>query len=433
MDNLPTLEELLELLIQLWTWIRDTVLSNDTLGQVAILFFLFGVAILVARAIHGLILKLADQYHPLVKIIPYTRPLYRPLIAVIMISVAGYAAGSQGWPNYLFDIATSMLMAWIVIRLASNFIRNRSSARTVALIAWSVAALDIINFLDPLIEGLKAASIQLGDSEITAWGVIWGLISFGSLIWLALFGSKLLEVRLQSASAINPSARVLLIKTVKIVFVSFAFMLALNSTGLDLTALAVFGGALGVGLGFGLQKVVSNFISGVILLLDRSVKPGDVIEIEGTYGSINALAARFTSIITRDGTEYLIPNEDMITKPVINWSHSNTNVRRRIPVMVDYRTDLKQAIEIMNKAASEHPRVLAVPAPRTLLKEFAESGLLLELRLWISDPQNGVSNIASEVMTKIWEQFHDHDIEFPFPQRVIHIKNSDALPKALGD
>ena len=198
--------------------------------------------------------------------------------------------------------------------------------------------------------------------------------------------------------------------------------------GIDLTALAVFGGALGVGLGFGLQKVVSNFISGVILLMDRSIKPGDVIQIQDTYGSINKLAARYTSVITRDGTEYLIPNEDMITQPVINWSHTNRVVRRRIPLSVSYKTDLDEAIAIMNSAAADNERVLEEPAPRTLLKGFGENGVDLELRMWINDPEEGVSNIGSQVMMEIWNRFHAAGVEFPFPQRVVHFA-ADAPAK----
>lgn len=217
-------------------------------------------------------------------------------------------------------------------------------------------------------------------------------------------------------------------KVIKIFLITFAFLIALNSTGIDLTALAVFGGALGVGLGFGLQKVVSNFISGMILLLDRSIKPGDVIEIGETYGSINSLAARYTSVITRDGTEFLIPNEDMITQQVINWTHSHSNVRRRIPISVAYESDLVRALEILKEAANNHTRVLKYPEPRSLLKGFGDNGVDLELRMWISDPQNGVSNVSSDVMLEIWDKFHEEGIEFPFPQRVIHYATGKGAP-----
>ena len=208
----------------------------------------------------------------------------------------------------------------------------------------------------------------------------------------------------------------------RILLLIIAFIISMDSAGLDLTIFAVFGGALGVGLGFGLQKVVSNFISGLILLLDQSIKPGDVVEVEGTYGRINKLAARYTSVITRDGTEFLIPNENMITEHVVNWSHSNRLVRRRIPIQISYDSDLDRAMSLMVDAAKQESRVLKDPAPRTLLRGFGDNGIDLELRLWIEDPQDGVANIASAVMLNIWRAFKEEGIEFPFPQRVVTLK-----------
>ena len=339
------------------------------------------------------------------------------LVAVLVVLFIGRAAKL---PVPLFEMAASLLTAWIVIRLATSSLLNRGIARFVGFLAWTIAAMDIVNVLKPVTDALKAASVSIGASSVSAYDVIWGLLSFALLIWLALLLSRMVDRRLQSISVLAPSVRVLLGKVTRIFLVSLAFLIALNSTGLDLTVLAVFGGALGVGLGFGLQKVVSNFVSGLILLMDRSIKPGDVIEIQGTYGQINNLAARFTSVVTRDGTEFLIPNEDIITQPVVNWSHSNTLVRRRVPVSVSYKTDLRQAMELMNEAARSKSRVVSHPEPRTLLREFGDNGVGLELRFWIADPENGVSNITSEVMLDIWDSFHEAGVEFPYPQLVVH-------------
>lgn len=337
-------------------------------------------------------------------------------------------------PGGLFQIAMSLVTAWIVIRLFTSFISNSWLSRAVALFVWLVAALNIFGLLTPLVEILKAASIDFGTATISAYDVIWGLITFIALIWFSLFLSRIVEAQLKSVRGINPSIKVLIGKVTKISFVSLAFLLALNTTGIDLTALAVFGGALGVGIGFGMQKVVSNFISGVILLMDRSIKPGDVIQIQDTYGSVNKLAARYTSVITRDGTEYLIPNEDMITQPVINWSHTNRVVRRRISLNVSYKTDLDLARKIMINAAKKHERTLDEMDPRALIKGFGDNGVELELRFWINDPQNGVANINSDVMSVIWTKFHEAGIEFPYPQRVVHIVNDEPqkAPKKLA-
>tara|TARA_R110002094_G_scaffold16436_4_gene27975 strand:- start:2187 stop:2795 length:609 start_codon:yes stop_codon:yes gene_type:complete len=201
--------------------------------------------------------------------------------------------------------------------------------------------------------------------------------------------------------------------------------------GIDLTALAVFGGAIGVGLGFGLQKVVSNFISGVILLLDKSIKPGDVIEISDTYGRINKLAARYTSVISRDGREHLVPNEDIITQTVINWTFSDQKVRRHLPVNVSYNCDIEVAMQLMMDAATESPRVIKNPEPRVLIKGFGDNGIDLELRMWIRDSENGVSNIASEVYLAIWHKFNAEGVEFPYPQRDIHIVSNKTRAEEL--
>ena len=168
--------------------------------------------------------------------------------------------------------------------------------------------------------------------------------------------------------------------------------------------------------------------------MDRSIKPGDVIQIQDTYGSVNKLAARFTSVITRDGTEYLIPNEDIITQPVINWSHTNRVVRRRIPLNVSYKSDLDLARKIMINAAKKHERSLEEMDPRALIKGFGDNGVELELRFWINDPQNGVANVNSDVMSVIWTKFHEAGIEFPYPQRVVHIVNDEPrkAPKKLA-
>lgn len=412
-------------------WFSQTVLSYATLAQLGVLALLLLVAHFLSARVIAAAKKFAEGHETFEKVEAYVRPLYRPGLVLLLVLMALGIGTLAELPVYVLDIWSSLISAWIVIRLAANLIRNRSLARLVATVAWSVAALDILNLLDPVVAALDAAAVPIGENAVSLYDVIWGIATFVILIWLAVFGSEVIDSRLEKIKSITPSARVLLRKIIRIVLISLAFLVALNSTGIDLTALAVFGGALGVGLGFGLQKVVSNFISGVILLLDRSIKPGDVIQIQNTYGSINSLAARYTSVITRDGTEHLIPNEDMITQPVINWSHSHSNVRQRIKVSVSYDTDLRRAMEIMDAAAADNPRVLRIPKAGTRLLEFGDNGVMLELRMWISDPQNGVTNVSSDVMLEIWDRFKEAGIEFPFPQRVVHF--ADGLPAGKPD
>ena len=405
-------------------WVTGALLSFGALFQLAVLIACVAGGHFAARWVRHGIHLLFVRFEAYRRVKRFFDPLYRPVLILFLILAARLVLVGLAWPVYFLVIVGNLLAAWLVIRLAANFIRNRDISRAVAGLAWTVAALNIVGLLDPLVQVLDQASVTFGETSISALSVITGALAFVLLIWGALALSRIVEGRLEKVPAITPSARVLVGKVIKIGLVTIAFLLALNATGIDLTALAVFGGALGVGLGFGLQKVVSNFVSGIILLLDRSIKPGDVIETQGTYGWINQLGARYTSIITRDGTEFLIPNEDMITQPVVNWSFSSTRVRRKIPLQIDYDCDPRLAMELMVEAASETPRILAHPAPAARLLGFGSDGIDLELRIWIEDPQHGVINVASAVLLNIWEKFHDKGIVFPFPQRVVHFANA---------
>lgn len=427
MNDVLNMDKISQLWANIAQWVDVWVLSYTTLAQLVLLGIFYMLSKVIAKKVDRHVDKAAETLSLVELFDRFVEPLYAPIVFLIFIWLAIATGQTLEQPVYLFDIASSLLLAWVVIRLATGLVGNPSTARFVAVVAWSIAALNIIHLLDPLIAILEGAAVDVGATRLSLFDVIWGISSIFIFIWLALFAARLIDVRLKKVEAITPSAQVLIIKVIKIVFVSIAFLIALNSTGIDLTALAVFGGALGVGLGFGLQKVVSNFISGVILLLDHSIKPGDVVQIQDTYGSINALNARYTSVITRDGTEYLIPNEDMITQQVVNWSHSHTNVRRRIPVCVDYDSDVEKVMEVMVKAATDNNRVLKDPPTQARLIGFGDNGINLELRMWINDPQNGVRNVASEVLLQILKDFRSEGISLPYPQRVVHIKGDDKL------
>ncbi len=415
-------------LLNAWAWFQTNFLEPERLVELVVIAIAGLSSHFACKWIHKGILRAVGE-HPLVQKADrrFLHPVLTAAIAILLIFTARLVL-EPFMTTYLLNIAASLLTAWLVIRLAVGLLANRELARLIAGGAWTLAALNIMGLLDPLTTVLGEAQLPLGDVQISVLDILTGIISFGFLMWLAFALSSLLEKRLQGLDSMPLSIRALLSKLGKILLVSIAFLISLNATGIDLTALAVFGGALGVGIGFGLQKVVGNFISGIILLVDRSIKPGDVIETGGTYGTINRLAARYTSVITRDGTEFLIPNEDMITQPVTNWSHTHRLVRRKIPVQVAYESDVKKAMELMVTAASGQQRVLKVPEPKTLMTGFGESGVDLELRMWIEDPQHGVANVASDVMIRIWDLFHEHDIEFPYPQRVVHVKNDLVQP-----
>lgn len=423
--------KLITLTEEAWVWAQANLLEPVRILELATVLLSVFIARFTSQRIHSGLKKAFGEHALMKRFDERLQSMLSTAINVMLLWTGVLVLEPWFGKPYLLSVATSLFTAWLVIRLAVSLIENRELARLIAWLAWALAALNIVGLLTPIMTVLDGAHLPLGDATISVLDIIQGIFTFGVVMWVALALSAIIEKRIRSFATVPPSARVLMTKSAKIILVAMAFLISLNATGIDLTALAVFGGALGVGIGFGLQKVVGNFISGIILLMDRSIKPGDVIETQGTYGTINRLAARYTSVITRDGTEFLIPNEDMITQPVINWSHSHRLVRRRVPVQVSYNSDIRKAMDLMVAAAGEESRVLQNPAPRTLLKGFGADGVDLELRMWIEDPQHGVSNIASDVMLHIWDKFHEEGIEFPFPQRVVHIRRDDLPDNPL--
>lgn len=317
----------------------------------------------------------------------------------------------------------SLLTAWVLIRLASALVQHATIARIIAISAWSVAALNIFGLLDETMVLLDSWSINIGQIRLSPLSVLRIIFSLWIALWLATALSSLLEKRLERSKTTNASTRVLISKLTRISLVLAAILIALSSVGIDLTALAIFSGALGVGLGFGLQKIFSNLVSGIILLMDKSIKPGDVISLGTTFGWINYLGLRYTSVITRDGIEHLIPNEELITQRVENWSFSDNLVRLKAPIGISYNSDVRLAMKLCIEAAEIVPRVELAPEPRVQLMGFGDSSVNLELRIWIDDPQQGRANILSEVLLNVWDKFHEHGITIPFPQRDLHVKS----------
>ncbi len=299
-------------------------------------------------------------------------------------------------------------------------------SKLIAGAAWTLAALTTLGLFDATVEFLDGLAIAFGGVRISVLTVVKGVFALAVLMWVAFSVSRVLEARIRKAPNLTPSIQVLMGKLTKIVLITIALLIALESVGIDLTALTVFGGMLGVGIGFGMQKIVSNFVSGLILLMDKSIAPGDVIAVGETYGWIVSLGARYASVRTRDGTEHLIPNEEIITQRVENWSHSDRAVRFKIPVGISYGSDVRLAIKLCLEAANEVGRVLKDPETKCLLKGFGDSSVDLEIRIWVNDPENGRSNIKSEVLLGVWDRFHENNIEIPFPQRDLHVKSCDV-------
>lgn len=325
--------------------------------------------------------------------------------------------------TYYVYVVAILAGSAVVISILSHLIKNRLVAKILAYSIWSVVALNILGFLDEFIYLLDYIAFNIGDFKLSLLIVLQGIAWLISLLWLANTFSNFLEKKLRNNKDLTPALKVLVSKFVKFTLIIFASIAAISSIGIDLTALTIFSGALGIGIGFGLQKVASNLISGIIILSDRSVKPGDVISLGETFGWINSLNSRYVSIVTRDGIEYLIPNENFVSDRVINWSYSDKKVRIELEFGVSYDSNPHNVRSISVKAISKLNRVLKNPKPVCHLLDFADSSLKFVLRFWIEDPQNGLTNLRGEAYLALWDAFENSNIKIPYPHRKILLEN----------
>ena len=301
--------------------------------------------------------------------------------------------------------AAKLLVAWIFIRMIAQIVENTALRQSVATFAWAIAALSILGVLDETTQALDAFGINMGDNRISALSVLKTAIAVGILLTLAGIVTRISERKIHNSASLTPSAQVLISKIIKITLVSLAILIGITSAGINLSALAVFGGALALGVGFGLQKVISNLFSGMLLLIDKSIKPGDILEIPnsgGVFGWVGQLGARYVSVVTRDNKEYLIPNEDFITQTVINWSFTNRLIRVETGFGVHYQSDPHEVKRLVEEAVASVDRVVSDPAPVCHLVEFGDSSLNFVLRYWIEDAEKGVTNTKGAVMLKVW-------------------------------
>ena len=411
--------------IQLWA--SQYLLTRDTLIELSLIIIAAGVAwpisILVRNRMQERSKK--DARNALLQRFWLTLgKLAFPIVWLGLQWIVFTAMSYLGYQHAALVVMSSLLSAWIVISLATVFVVNPLWSLSIAIIAWVVAALNIVGLLDNTIAMLDGAALSLGQVNISLLAIVQGLIALGVLLWITTIAGQVIDGRIKSSPNLTPSIKVLTTKLVRILLAIAAVIFALKIVGIDLTAFAVVGGAIGVGLGFGLQKIFANLVSGFILLLDKSIKPGDVIAIADYYGRVDSLGARYVSVLTRDGIEHLIPNEELITTRVENWSHTHNLIRIRKTVGIHYKSDVRKAIELCLEAAEETPRILKDPVPVCHLREFADSSVNLEVRFWIDDPMNGRANVVSVLQLGIWDKFHEHGIEIPYPQRDLHLRSS---------
>ena len=421
-------EELKAQALEYWEIAVEYVSHPELLFQVGLIVVLFLPAWFLSTRVEPLLEQQARKIRGMpgtLRIIVAFLRRMEWLCFAIFLGIAYVLTSALGWPekNYLVYGAMLLAGAWLLISVVSHAIRSRFVGRIFTVIVWVFVAASILEIVDDVAAILDGIGFTVGAIRISVLSVLQMLVFVGGLLWIAVHAGDFFDRRVQKVEELTPSLRVLLGKIIRIALVVLAVMVAMQALSIDLTALTVLSGAVGVGIGFGLQKVVSNFISGMIILLDQSIKPGDTITLGETFGWIRELRARFVSVVTRDGREYLIPNEDFITTQVINWSFSDKYVRLDVPFGVAYDSDPHEVIEVAIAAAASVDRVESrYRSPVCWITEFGDSSINFLLRFWIDDPQQGLTNIRGTVMLALWDAFKEKDIKIPFPHREVIMK-----------
>lgn len=358
-----------------------------------------------------------------------------PLVAWMLL-VASRGALHEHQPVNLLNVAIPLSSSLVIIRVAVYALRHalppsgwlRQSERAITWAMWIGVALHLTGLLPEIREFLDGLAFNVGKDRVSLLNLIEGSASVAITMVGALWIGRMVESRLMGLQHLDTSLRVVFSKLVRTVLLVLAVLIALPLVGIDVTVLSVFGGALGVGLGFGLQKIAANYVSGFAILLDRSIKLGDLVTVDGRYGTVARLTARYVVVREFDGTEAIIPNESVITSTVLNHSYSDRAVRVDLTVQVAYGTNLRQALDTLLDVARNHPRIQTEPPPAALVRNFGENGIDLDLMVWITDPEAGRANLRSELNLSIDEAFRVRGFEIPFPQRDLHIVSGTLEP-----
>ncbi len=412
---------------EIWIELANDLQTAAAYWQLAIL----ATSLLLAWASNGLVHRFVTLRAPeswKVGVGGIKRALF-PVTALVFVYLGKVILRHWEQHTALLSLSATLLLAMAGIRLAVyalRYIFNPSSVlksmeNLISGTIWLVVALHLAGVLPEIVQGLEEAGFSVGKNRISVLLILQSVVTVIVTVVVALWLSRLLENRLMRAEQINMNFRVVMTKLVRILLTLVGVLVALSAVGFDITLLSVFGGALGVGLGFGLQKIASNYVSGFIILLDESVHLGDVITLDGHYGVVEQIRSRYLVLRKLDNTEVIIPNETLIASAVINHSLSDRRAKVQMPIQVSYEGDLDLAMRIMREAAERHPRVLDDPAPEVHLKGFGESGIDLQLSFWIPDPEEGSASLQSALYLDIWRAFQAQGVSVPYPQREIRI------------
>ena len=397
--------------------------------QIGVIVMACAVAWMINGAIRAYVMSHAPE-HWKIGIGTFNRLLF-PLSTLSIVLVSKWVLGH--WQHTtMLHLASNLLVAMAAVRLVVYAMRYmiapggvlKTIEHTLATLIWLVLALHLSGILPEMLETLEAVKFKIGKNSVNLLLLLQGLLTILITVFVAMWLSRIIENKLMQVGQLSVNTRVMLAKVVRICLLFMAVLIGLSAVGLDLTLISVFGGALGVGLGFGLQRIASNYVSGFILLMDKSISIGDIVTIDTHYGIIKDLRTRYLVLKKLDGTEVIIPNETLIINPVINHSGMDRNTRVQVAVQVAYESDLDLVLQLLVKAAADHPRVLVTPEPGAVVTGFADSGIDVRLTVWIHDAEEGTAGLQSDLFMAIWRLFKAHDISIPYPQREVRVLGS---------
>ncbi|MCP5360045.1 MAG: mechanosensitive ion channel [Steroidobacteraceae bacterium] len=369
-----------------------------------------------------------------------TAPFFVALLVLLPLRAGLAFLGSHvGAVDLALQLVAALLFIRLGVYLFALMMGNKSWVRTwenqITIVIWLAISFELLGWFNRVESTLDAVDLIPGKGEFSLWALLKSVIVVTAFVVITSLVARAIERRVMTMQSLALSTRIGISKSAHFLLVGLGILLGVNATGVDLTALTVLTGAIGLGLGFGLQAITSNFVSGFVLLMDKSIKPGDVISFTqhtGTstenFGWVQELRGRYVVVRDRDGVETLVPNQNLITNSVINWSYSDQRVRLRLPVMISYQDDPEVALELLIDAAREHPRILREPGPVSRLMSFENYGMRLECRFWIRDPMNGVNNVRSDVNRKIVKLFREAGIKIPVSQHEVRVNESDTMP-----
>lgn len=432
MDKLTDLDDIAGLL-------RALLSEPSTWHQLAIVAGGFLLALLLGQF-------LQQRFHALVKpgaVRGISRTAMRtgfyalmPFLWWLALLAAKAVLRRRGLPTDILQLAVYLVGALALIRAGVFVLRHSFSPGSrlkawewsLTVTIWLLVTLHILDLLPLTIEILDEYAVTLGNARISLYTATSFVLSLALLSLVGLWVTNGIQALLRRSEAFDEGLKIVLGKMTRFAFLALAVAVAMVTAGIDLTAFAVFGGALGVGVGLGLQRIVSNFVSGIVLALEKSIHPGDVISVGNSFGVVQGLHARHVAVRDQDGRDILIPNETLFSTEIVNWSYGDRNVRLHLPVQISYQDDPEKAMPLLVAAAGETARVLKDPPPSAVLMGFGDNGINLELHIWVNDPERGVNDVRSEAYRRVWHAFRAAGITFPYPQRDVRIRTGSPAP-----